>query len=324
MSLSTTSSRGRQARALERLDSWVDELLSYLRVERGLSDNTLVSYRRDLRSWRAHCAAVGADPALVKADDIARYLDALRSGSSPPGKPYSPASVARMTVSLRSLYRFAAREGYLEADPTASLGTPKRPRSIPKAISIEEVEALLALPAQDVLGRRDSAILETLYGTGVRISELVALDVDDVDVDSGTLLVRSGKGSKARMLPVGRAARTAVGAYLSVSRPELLRRAATPNSRGALFLNARGARLTRQGCWKQLKAYGRAGGLGSSLSPHTLRHSFATHMLDAGADVRAVQELLGHASLATTQIYTLVSDRRLQEVYAAAHPRARR
>jgi integrase/recombinase XerD len=168
-------------------------------------------------------------------------------------------------------------------------------------------------------------MLEVLYGTGVRISELGALDVDDVHLDDGSVLVRSGKGNKARMVPMGRAARKAVGDYLTITRAELIKKAAGKNADGhaALFLNARGGRLSRQGCWKILKGYARLGGMESKVSPHTLRHSFATHMLDAGADIRAVQELLGHASLATTQVYTLVSDQRLREVYLTSHPRAR-
>jgi integrase/recombinase XerD len=225
-------------------------------------------------------------------------------------------------VTLRSLYRFLSREGHIEKDPTVALGAAKRPRSIPKAIRLDEVEALLELPPKDLLGRRDRAILETLYGAGLRISELVGLDLDDIDLDEGTVLVRRGKGSKSRRVPLGRAARAAVGDYLAVSRPTLVARGGA-RSGAALFLNARGRRLGRQGCWKVLKAYARGAGLREVVSPHTLRHSFATHMLDAGADIRVVQELLGHASLATTQVYTLVSDSRLREVYLASHPRAR-
>jgi integrase/recombinase XerD len=227
-----------------------------------------------------------------------------------------------MLVSVRAFYRWMAREGYAAGDPTAQVGIPKKPRSLPQAIPVADVAKLIELPSPDVLGRRDRAILETLYGTGVRISELVALDVDDLDLDGGSVLVRSGKGSKARSVPIGRAARRAVGDYLAVSRPELLAHSVESAS-PAVFLNHRGRRLSRQGCWKILKRYAATAGLESKVSPHTLRHSFATHMLDAGADIRVVQELLGHASLSTTQVYTLVSDRRLREVYLASHPRAR-
>jgi integrase/recombinase XerD len=226
-----------------------------------------------------------------------------------------------MLVSVRALYRFLEREGHRTSDPTAKIGIPKKPRSIPKAISLEDVERLIELPGDDLLGRRDRAILEVLYGAGLRISELVGLDVDDVDLDEGSVLVRAGKGSKARRVPVGRAARAALGDYLAVSRRELAGRSG--GAKGAVFLNARGGRLSRQGCWKILKGYARRAHLADRVSPHTLRHSFATHMLDAGADIRVVQELLGHASLATTQVYTLVSDSRLREVYLASHPRAR-
>jgi integrase/recombinase XerD len=227
-----------------------------------------------------------------------------------------------MLVSVRSLYRWLVREGRVQADPTAKVGTPRQPRSIPKAIPIEDIEAILGQPSVDALGRRDRAILETLYGAGLRISELVGLDVDDVDLGAGTLLVRSGKGSKSRRVPVGRLARAAIGDYLTITRPQLVRARAL-SSGGAMFLNARGGRLSRQGCWKILKGYARQAGVGERVSPHTLRHSFATHMLDGGADIRVVQELLGHASLSTTQVYTLVSERRLREVYLTSHPRAK-
>ena len=259
----------------------------------------------------------------MQGSDITDYLDRLRKGKAPATKALSPASVARMLVALRAFFRFLVREGRLTTDPTLNVGSPRQPRSLPKAIPLEDVERLLELPGDDLLGRRDRAILETLYGTGLRISELAALDVDDVDIDDGAVLVRSGKGGKGRMVPLGRTARAALGGYLTRTRGELGRRSPTRSSAGALFLNARGGRLSRQGCWKILKGYARAAGLEGRVSPHTLRHSFATHMLDRGADIRVVQELLGHASLATTQVYTLVSDRRLREVYLTSHPRAR-
>jgi integrase/recombinase XerD len=301
----------------------VDEFLAHISSERGLSKNTVDAYRRDLNSWGAYCRLKKIDLADAAPEDLTDYLDRLRSGRPPAEKPFAPTSVARMLVSVRSLYRFLVGEGYLESDPAATVGAPKKPRSIPKAIPLEDVESLIERPAPDLLGRRDRAILETLYGAGVRISELVGSDVDDVDLDEGAVLVRAGKGSKARRVPLGRAARRAVGDYLVQSRPELARR--RPRGAGAaLFLNARGGRLSRQGCWKILKRYAREAGLEDRVSPHTLRHSFATHMLDAGADIRVVQELLGHASLSTTQVYTLVSDSQLREVYLASHPRARR
>ena len=311
------------SKALGRLDGWIDEFISYIRFEKGLADNTVAAYRRDLSLWRAFCALSKTDPARVTPEDLTRYLEGLRAGRPPASKAFSPSSVARSVVSLRGLYRFLVGEGRVNSDPTAGLGVPKLPRSLPKAIPVEDIERLIESPDTSPLGRRDRAILEVLYGAGLRISELGALDVDDVDLDDGSLLVRSGKGNKSRVVPVGRAARAAVRDYLTVTRPELVKRARTASDRSALFLNARGGRLSRQGCWKILKGHARTAGLEEKVSPHTLRHSFATHMLDAGADIRAVQELLGHASLATTQVYTLVSDQRLREVYLTSHPRAK-
>ncbi|MDQ3646218.1 MAG: site-specific tyrosine recombinase XerD [Actinomycetota bacterium] len=306
-----------------RLDRWIDEFLSHAEHERGLSVNTIAAYRRDLASWRRFCAARGIDPTHASASSVTAYLESLRLGTDPAPTRYEPSSVARMLVALRALYRFLVREGHLEVDPTAKVGAPRRPRPIPKAIGVADIERLLSLPSDELLGRRDRGILETLYGAGLRISELVDLDVDDVDLDEGSILVRSGKGSKARRLPLGRTACRAIGDYLAVARPVLVARGAARASAGALFLNARGGRLSRQGCWKILKGYAERVGMEGRISPHTLRHSFATHMLDAGADIRVVQELLGHASLSTTQVYTLVTESRLRDVYLASHPRAR-
>ncbi|MFN2525447.1 MAG: tyrosine recombinase [Actinomycetota bacterium] len=309
----------------------MSDFLAHIEVERGLASNTVAAYRRDLAVWREYVRLnrIGAD--VVKADHITEYLELLRGGRAPAAARYSPASVARMLVALRSLYRWLGDTEQIEADPTAGIGAPRRARSLPKSISIEAVERLIEQPGEGLLGLRDRAMLELLYGAGLRISELVSLDVDDVDLDEALILVRSGKGSKARRIPLGRAAGAAVNAYLVRARPELGRRGSGAGGkggrrspRGALFLNARGARLSRQGAWKILRAYARAAGLEGRVSPHTLRHSFATHLLDGGADIRVVQELLGHASLATTQVYTLVTDSRLRETYMAAHPRARR
>jgi integrase/recombinase XerD len=301
----------------------LDEFIAYARLERGLSENTVAAYRRDLATFSAFLALRNIDGLAATPATITDYMEVLRSGAPPASKPFAATTVARMLVSVRSLYRWLAREGYVASDPTARVGTPRKPRSIPKAVSLEEVLRLIAQPAEDLLGRRDRAILEVLYGTGLRISELVALDVDDVDLEDCTVLVRSGKGSKSRRVPLGTAGLGAVGAYLSLTRAELARRAGAAGGRAALFLNARGGRLSRQGCWKILKRYAAVAGLEHKVSPHTLRHSFATHMLDGGADIRVVQELLGHASLATTQVYTLVTDSRLREVYLTSHPRAR-
>ena len=319
-------SRSRSKTSSERrgtLERWIDEFVAHVQFERGLSPNTVAAYRRDLEVWSNYCRLRGIKGGRADASDVTDYLSRLRAGKAPASTALSPASVARMMVAVRMFYRFLVREDRIKIDPTATVGAPQRPRSLPKAIPLQEVEALLGLPGDDVLGIRDRAILETLYGTGVRISELAGLDVDDIDLDDRAVLVRGGKGGKARRVPMGRAARSALGSYLSRSRPELASRSSAGVSRGALFLNARGGRLSRQGSWKILKGYARTAGLEQRVSPHTLRHSFATHMLDRGADIRVVQELLGHASLATTQVYTLVSDQRLREVYLKAHPRAR-
>jgi integrase/recombinase XerD len=254
--------------------------------------------------------------------DVTAYLERLRRGEPPASKVYKASTVGRMLVSVRSFYRFLAQEGELDADPTATVGVPRQTRSLPKAIPLVDVERLVESPPSDLLGLRDRAILETLYGAGLRISELVALDVDDIDVDHSLVMVVMGKGSKSRQVPIGRAATDAIKAYVQSARPRLAKRSTGASSRGALFLNARGGRLSRQGTWKVLKGRAEAVGLDAAVSPHTLRHSFATHMLDGGADIRVVQELLGHASLTTTQVYTLVSDSRLREVYESSHPRA--
>ena len=300
--------------------SAVDDFVSHIRYERGLSENSVMAYARDLAKWAAFCASRGVALEAAGPDDVTEFLDRLRQGKPPASAPMAPSSVARTLVSVRGLYRFLVREHGLDADPTARVGSPSRPRSIPKAISLEQVERLIEAPPRDLLGRRDTAMLEVLYGAGLRISELVALDVDDVDLDEGVVVVRSGKGGKGRLVPLGGAARRALDEYLVRTRPELLRRG---RGGAALFLNSRGGRLGRQGCWKVLKHHAQTAGLDRLVSPHTLRHSFATHMLDAGADIRVVQELLGHSSLATTQVYTLVSDRHLHEVYVTSHPRAR-
>ena len=301
----------------------VHEFVSHLRFERGLSENSVAAYGRDLSKWLTHCALTGIEVTEAGPQHVTELLERLRRGRPPAGVPLSPSSVARCLVSVRAFYRFLAAEGRTDEDPTAHVDSPARPRSLPKAISIEQIERLLEAPGDDLLGRRDAAMIEVLYGAGLRISELTDLDLDDVEIGEGSVLVRSGKGGKGRRVPLGRPARAAVDAYLVRSRPELVGRSGGRAAAGALFLNSRGGRLGRQGCWKVLKAHARTAGLERVVSPHTLRHSFATHMLDAGADIRVVQELLGHSSLATTQVYTLVSDRGMQEVYATSHPRAR-
>jgi integrase/recombinase XerD len=252
--------------------------------------------------------------------DVAEFLARLREGSEA-HPPLTASSAGRAVVAVRGLHRFAHREGLTSADPAREVKPPIPTRRLPKAISVEEVERLLEAAGSDQtpLAMRDRALLELLYGTGARISEAVGLAVDDVDRGSG--LVRlDGKGGKQRMVPVGSYAQRAVEAYLVRGRPAL---AAGGRGTPALFLNARGGRLSRQSAWAVLRSAAGKAGLTVEVSPHTLRHSFATHLLDGGADVRVVQELLGHASVTTTQVYTLVTVDRLREVYATAHPRAR-
>lgn len=235
-----------------------------------------------------------------------------------------PTSVARAVVAVRGLHRFCLDEGTLGSDPTGDLGPPPVPQGLPKALSEDEVTALLeAVVGEDHVARRDRAILEVLYGAGLRISELVGLSLSDIDADRGTLRV-FGKGAKERVVPIGRCAHRALDTWLSTAGRQRMapRRWARRGDAEAVFLNARGGRLTRQGAWGIVRRYGDRVGLGDRLSPHVLRHSCATHMLDHGADIRVVQELLGHASIATTQVYTRVSAERLRQVYDQAHPRS--
>ena len=295
----------------------VHSYLGHLAVERGLAENTLSSYRRDLSRYVAALAARGrATMEQVNEEDVLSFLVALREGDDE-HTPLSAGSAARAVVAVRGLHRFALREGLTPGDPAHQVKPPTPPRRLPKAISVDEVERLLAVAgsADTPRGLRDRALLEVLYGTGARISEAVGLDVDDIDTADAVARLR-GKGGKDRLVPMGRYARDALGAYLVRARPSLSRKGSA-----ALFLNARGGRLSRQSAWATLRAAAQRAGL-TDVSPHTLRHSFATHLLDGGADVRVVQELLGHASVTTTQVYTLVTVDRLREVYAAAHPRA--
>lgn len=295
--------------------------LDHLAVERGASANTLAAYRRDLDRYLAFLHARGVtEPEQVREALVTDFLATLREGTAT-HPPMAASSSARTLVAVRGLHRFLALEGVVAADPAAAVRPPKPPLRLPKAISVDEVERLLrAAAAGDTpVALRDRALFELLYGTGARISEAVGLDVDDVDLDTGSARL-FGKGSKERVVPVGRYAREAVTAYLVRTRPALaVKGRGTP----ALLLGQRGGRLTRQSAWVALRDCADRAGLAGRVSPHTLRHSFATHLLDGGADVRVVQELLGHASVTTTQVYTLVTVQRLREVYAGAHPRAR-
>ena len=252
--------------------------------------------------------------------DVTEFLASLREGA-PERPPLSASSAARTLVAVRGFHRFLAVEGETPTDPASGVAPPKTPKRLPKAISINDVERLLSAASvgDTPAALRDRAILEVLYGAGARISEAVGLDLDDVDLEHGSVRL-FGKGSKERVVPLGSYARDAVTAYTVRARPSMaLKGKGTP----ALFLNQRGGRLTRQSAWAVIHAAAERAGLGAKVSPHTLRHSFATHLLDGGADVRVVQELLGHASVTTTQIYTMVTVQRLREVFAEAHPRAR-
>ncbi|MCU1453565.1 MAG: xerD [Acidimicrobiales bacterium] len=296
----------------------VEELLTWLRVERGRSSNTLAAYRHDLRAYVAWLRERGVDLAGVSESDIEAYVGHLK------GLERAPSSVKRSLVSVRSLHRFLAVEDEARPDPSAEVAVPHVPRGLPKALSEADVGRLLeSVVGDSAVARRDRAILEVLYGTGLRISELVGLSLADVDLEAG-LLRAFGKGSKERIVPVGRYASAALVAWLADGgRPQLTpERWARRGDAEALLLNTRGGRLSRQGAWGAVRKAGERVGLADRLSPHVLRHSCATHMLDHGADIRTVQELLGHASISTTQVYTLVSTERLWSVYRAAHPRA--
>jgi integrase/recombinase XerD len=312
--------RDELAHLLEEHDSW-------LAVERGLAANSLSAYRRDLRRYAEYLRGHGlSDAALVDESTVSAYVDHLKQARDDDGHAkYAPSSIARALVAVRSFHRFCLEEGFVDADPSEEVGAPRVPQGIPKALTEAEVDALLgAVVGDDPRALRDRAILETLYATGVRISELVGLDRRDLDFDAALVRVL-GKGDKERVVPIGRSARAALDDYLVRGRPQLERPATRSRVPGdPVLLNARGGRLTRQGCWKIVTTAGDRVGLSGRLSPHVLRHSCATHMLDHGADIRVVQELLGHASLSTTQVYTKVSPERLRAVYELAHPRARR
>ena len=302
------------------LERAVLDYLSHLGVERGLADNTLHSYRRDLRRYTAHLRGRGIEtPGEIAETDVLGFLGALRTGDND-HPALGAASAARAVVAVRGFHRFCLREHLVATDVSAAVKPPRPAARLPKALPLSDVEAILAASGEagTSLAKRDRALLEVLYGTGARISEAVGLDVDDLDLAEGTALLR-GKGGKQRMVPVGSFALAAVEDYLTAARPTLVSaKLVSP----AMFLNARGGRLSRQSAWTALVKAAQRAGVTKEVSPHTLRHSFATHLLDGGADVRVVQELLGHASVTTTQVYTLVTVEKLREIYATAHPRA--
>ncbi len=308
------------------LDGEIQAYLDHLDVERGVAANTLSSYRRDLRRYLQYLAdrKIGR-LADVSEPDVSDFVVTLRRGDPDNGVPeLSASSAARALIAVRGLHRFAAIEGLAPTDVARAVKPPTPNRRLPKSLTIDQVEALLAAAGGGAtdgpLDLRNRALLELLYSTGARISEAVGLDVDDIDVQARSALLW-GKGGKQRLVPVGRPAVEALHAYLVRGRPDLARR-----GRGgvpALFLNSRGGRLSRQSAWQVLADAAERAKISAAVSPHTLRHSFATHLLEGGADVRVVQELLGHASVTTTQIYTLVTVSSLREVWAGAHPRAR-
>ncbi|WUS77089.1 site-specific tyrosine recombinase XerD [Kribbella sp. NBC_01245] len=297
----------------------VSSYLDHLTVERGLAANTLASYRRDLKRYVGFLAEASvSELSGISEASVSGFLMRLREGDAD-HPPLTTSSAGRSVVAVRGFHRFCLREGLTGTDPAAAVKPPPPPQRLPKALSVDEVTRILnAAAGEDVLNARDAALLEFLYGTGARISEAVGLDVDDIDIEAGAVLLR-GKGGKERVVPVGSYALEALSAYKVRARPELVSRGRGSH---ALFLNARGGRLSRQSAWTVLRRAAAKAGIAKEISPHTLRHSFATHLLDGGADVRVVQELLGHASVTTTQVYTLVTVDKLREIYATTHPRA--
>ncbi|MBI5230724.1 MAG: site-specific tyrosine recombinase XerD [Coriobacteriales bacterium] len=298
------------------MKSSIEEFLGYLAVERGASANTVAAYRHDLAEY-AHTldARAVSSPSAVSRDDITAHVGDLRA------RGLAPSSVERKVAAIKSFHRFLVREGITENHPSARMPLPKVPERLPDVVSIGDIERLLAQPFPDnAAGIRDRAILEVLYGCGMRVGELVGLDLADVDLSAGLLRV-FGKGAKERLVPIAGMAMHALDAYLRLGRPNLRGKRSLATDHSALLLNARGSRLSRQAVFAIVRKYGALVGL--EIHPHTLRHSFATHMLEGGADLRALQELLGHADIATTQIYTHVDRRHVREEYLSTHPRAR-
>lgn len=295
----------------------IDDYLGHLAVERGASPNTLAAYGRDLGEYRAFLDTRGIDdPDRISRDDVTAYIAMLRK------RGLAPSSVERKVASVKGLHKFLVREGITENHPTARLPLPKVPERLPDVVSMEQAEALLSQPfADSPLGLRDRALLEVLYGCGLRVSELTALDLGDLDLAEGFVRV-FGKGSKERLVPVGGMASHALEAYMRRGRPFLRPKRSVSSADAALFVGARGGRLSRQSVFRIVREHGARVGL-DGLHPHTLRHSFATHLLEGGADLRALQEMLGHADISTTQVYTHVDRRHIREEYLSTHPRAR-
>ena len=293
------------------------DFLAYLELERGLSRNTLEAYRSDLLQFGQFLAASGTGALEADARVLRGFITRLGTGA-PERQPVAPATVQRKVACLRSFYRHLRREGLLEHDPAAELHGPKRSQRLPHVLGRAEVQRLLSQPAgTEPAALRDRALLELMYACGLRASEAITLEVGDVDLEAGVLRAR-GKGSKERLVPIGRQAVRAVRQYVARGRPRLV----GERAESRLFVNRRGGGLTRQGLYKIVQRHARSAGLADRMSPHTLRHTFATHLLAGGCDLRSLQEMLGHADIATTQIYTHLSAERLRDVYHEAHPRA--
>jgi len=295
------------------LDALVDRFVNFLVVEKGLSSNTLEAYSRDLSHYLQFLEGRGInDPALPQPDTLYDFLGTLRA------RKLSPRSQARLLSALRTFHRFLQEEGIRRDDPTLPLQSPRPKRGLPKTLSGLEVERLLNQPKGDSpRGLRDKAMLEVLYATGLRVSEIISLTLEHLELEAH-LLRAFGKGSKERLVPIGPQARARLRIYLEQGREALLK----GRSSNRVFLNSHGRPLTRQGFWKILRGYARQAGITKAVSPHTLRHTFATHLLEGGADLRSIQTMLGHADISTTQIYTFVSTEHLREAYRRYHPRA--
>jgi integrase/recombinase XerD len=301
-----------------RFEHLVLDFLAYLEFERGLSRNTLHAYRTDLLQFGRFLDERDVSALEAKATDVAGFLEGLATGENNGKPPASPATIHRKSACLRSFYRHLRRDGLLDTDPTATLSKPRRSRKLPQVLTRGDIEKLLSQPhGTEPAALRDRALLELMYACGLRASEAIGLELMDVDVQEGVLRAR-GKGSKERIVPIGQAALKALRIYVERGRPVLVKGAPEAH----LFVNFRGGQLTRQGLYKIVRRHAATAGLADRMSPHTLRHTFATHLLAGGCDLRSVQEMLGHADVSTTQLYTHLSSERLKDVYFRAHPRA--